>query len=353
MHPYEGLPDERFWSRGVAQRLWSEIRFMSNSRWRIRPGERVASAGSCFAQHIARHLPALGLKHHVVEQAPARLTPERAAELQYGVFSARYGNIYSVRQLRQLIEFAFGVRPLISLSEQTADGWVDLLRPGVQAEGYDSLHDLECDRLYHLECVRRMFLETQVFIFTLGLTEYWYHRDTGIALPVCPGTRVGEFDPQAYGFANARCAEVADDLRWCIDFLAGHNPQLRWIFTVSPVALAATATERHVLLATCASKAVLRAAVDEVVAEHPQCEYFPSLEITSSAASFGQFLDSDLRSISPRGVQLVMRVFREALVEGDGAPPGTARDTDLQVRIRAAVQAECDESFYDPGLRPG
>ena len=48
-----------------------------------------------------------------------------------------------------------------------------------------------------------------------------------------------------------------------------------------------------------------RAAVDEIRSTYVNCEYFPSFEITVSAATFGQFLDSDLRSISPRGVKLV------------------------------------------------
>ena len=101
------------------------------------------------------------------------------------------------------------------------------------------------------------------------------------------------------------------DLRWCVDFVKGLNSTMRWIFTVSPVALAATATQDNVVVATSASKAVLRAAVDDVCLGNDQCAYFPSYEICSSPASFGQFLDSDLRNISPRGVKLVMHVFGE------------------------------------------
>ena len=125
---------------------------------------------------------------------------------------------------------------------------------------------------------------------------------------------------------------------------------MKWIFTVSPVALAATATGQHVLLATTYSKSALRAAVDEICQNHSNCDYFPSYEIILSAANFGQFLDSDLRSISTRGINLVIRVFQSAFVckseNKKAVEPTAARDVDE--RIKFAVKTECDEAFNDP-----
>lgn len=351
MHPYKNLPAERFWKRAVSAQLWSEIDFRSASRFRLASHHRIATAGSCFAGHIARHLDEFGLHHCVIETAPEFMSPERAQQLQYGSFSARYGNIYTVRQLRQLIESAFGVRDDLTLSAREADGWIDLLRPGVQAEGYESLADLESDRAWHLQCVRRLFLEVDCFIFTLGLTEAWYHAPSGSVFPVCPGTMAGRFDPAEHHFVNFRFAEIVEDLHWCISFISQHNAQLKWIFTVSPVALAATATARHVVVATAASKAILRAAVDEVCQAHAHCDYFPSLEIVSSAATFGQFLDADLRNIAPRGVRLVMQNFRQAYAEAGSAPrmaPAPSVDGDIQLQLAQAARRACDESFHDP-----
>ncbi|MCA1937692.1 MAG: GSCFA domain-containing protein [Dechloromonas sp.] len=350
MHPYKELPEDRFWKTAVAGRIWSEVDFKPTTRFKLSPQEKIATAGSCFAQHIAGNLGAFGLNHFITEPAPRILSQERASQLQYGVFSARYGNIYTARQLRQLIEFAFGLRQGSTICEEAGDGWIDLLRPGVQAEGFPSQHDLECDRLFHLECVKRIFLESDCFIFTLGLTEFWYDRGTNLAFPTCPGVRGGTFNPEHHLFANASVSEVVRDLRWCIDFVATQNPKLKWILTVSPVALSATGTTQHVLVASSASKAILRAAAEEIYLAYSCCEYFPSYEITLAPPSFGQFLDSDLRSISSRGVMLAMRLFhRVFLPSTTHFPTLTETSPHLEEQVARAVEAECDEFFNDPG----
>jgi hypothetical protein len=352
MHPYKNLPQESYWRTGVAEKIWSEVNFKPNARFKLGPQDRITTAGSCFAQHMVKNLEGLGLNHYVTEQAPPFLNSKRASELGFGVFSARYGNIYTARQLRQLIEFAFDLRERVMLYAPTANGYVDLLRQNILISRFDNLHDLECDREYHLQCVKTLFLNSKCFIFTLGLTEAWLDSSTQIIFPTCPGTKLGSFNPKSHKFINFRMHEVVEDLRWCIEFLKTHNPSLTWILSVSPVALSATATCEPVLIATATSKAILRAAAEEIYSQFDHCEYFPSLEITSSAASFGQFLTSDLRSISDRGVELVMRIFREAFVSLDTSkvdPPSIDRNP-LNARIEDVVKAECDESFYDPNF---
>jgi hypothetical protein len=257
MHPYKDLPPDRFWRDGVASRIWSEIDFLAETKFKLTASDRIATAGSCFAQHIAKNLGMLDLTHFVAEQPPHLLSARRREELSYGVFSARYGNIYTARQLRQLIEFAFAQREPSGLFAKEKSGWFDLLRPGVQRQGFDTIHDLECDRAFHLDCVARMFLEADCFVFTLGLTEAWYDAATGVVFPVCPGTRIGEFDAAAHRFVNFSFQQILEDMQWCIDFVGRQNPRLKWITTVSPVALAATATRRHVLIANSASKSLL------------------------------------------------------------------------------------------------
>lgn len=353
MHPYNHLPDENFWRQGVFDKIYSDINFKPTTKFKITPNEKVSTGGSCFAQHIAANLSMLGLNHFVTEEAPSILSLQRATELHYSQFSARYGNIYTARQLRQLIEFAFGLRQMSVLAEETDRGWIDLLRPGVCNEGFDSLHDLECDRIFHLSCVRKMLLETHFFIFTLGLTEAWYEVDSNIIFPVCPGTKAGQFDPSRHHFINFTAAQIVEDLRWCIEFINAQNPSMKWIFTVSPVALSATATKQNVLVATAASKGILRAAAEEVFQAYENCEYFPSFEITTSPPSFGQFLNSDLREISPRGVQLVLRVFKRAfgvaaLAEGGNIVVPSSTEVDFEHLVRKAIQAECDEAFNNP-----
>ncbi|HET7795681.1 MAG TPA: GSCFA domain-containing protein [Rhizobacter sp.] len=349
MHPYEHLPDGNFWRKTVSVQSWAELAFKPETKFKLKPSDRIATAGSCFAQHMAKRLATFGLAHHVVETPPAFMGAERARELQYGVFSARYANLYTVRQLRQLIEYAFGLRPEASPVCQDKGRWFDLLRPKITPNGYASLDDLTADRRYHLACVRRMFETCDVFVFTLGLTEGWVEVDSGIVFPVAPGTAAGEFDGSRHAFVNFKHASIEADLAWCLEFIQSVNPALRWILTVSPVPLVATATAQPVLVASSYSKAVLRAAAGDTADAHAHVEYFPSFEIISSVQSFGQYLESDLREVSPRGVNHVMRVFSSSFVEAGAAAARAPepRVPSLHEQVALAAQVECEELLND------
>src|SRR5258708_6032547 len=68
-----------------------------------------APAGPCFAQHFGRELAARG-GHLLLTEDRHPMIPAVIAH-GYGLFSARYGNIYNVRQLKELFEQAVGRRP--------------------------------------------------------------------------------------------------------------------------------------------------------------------------------------------------------------------------------------------------
>ncbi|RYD91958.1 MAG: GSCFA domain-containing protein, partial [Sphingomonadales bacterium] len=106
--PYFTVPREARWAKAVAGRAPAAIDPHFGTRLRITPGDRIASAGSCFAQRISESLQASGYNYFVTEEGAPFLSPERRRELQYGVYSARYGNIYTVLQLLQLFRRAFG-----------------------------------------------------------------------------------------------------------------------------------------------------------------------------------------------------------------------------------------------------
>lgn len=356
MHPYSGLPARHFWKRFVSETAWRDLPFNDRPKFRIARGDRIATAGSCFAQHISRHLAKVGIGTYRPEAAHPLIGDFGAADDtrladSYQLFSCRYGNLYTTRQCLELFEQAFGLRPMIEDFAEHDGRVYDLLRPTVPAQGFSSLAEARADRAYHLGCVRRMFENADVFVFTLGLTESWYHAEQGHTYPMCPGTARGHFDPALHRFRNLSCAEVSADLEALIGHLARVNPRLRLLLTVSPVPLVATNSPHNVLVASSHSKAVLRAACGEVEARHAHVQYFPSYEIISHAASFGQYLHSDLREVTERGVGHVMACFLASVVEPAGAapaepapaappsPPAAAHDTDL----RQALQVECDE----------
>jgi hypothetical protein len=65
--------------------------------------DRIATAGSCFAQHIGAYVRKSDLNSVDSEPAPHGLAADVAKTYGFEMFSARYGNLYTPRQLRQLL----------------------------------------------------------------------------------------------------------------------------------------------------------------------------------------------------------------------------------------------------------
>jgi hypothetical protein len=55
-NPYRSLPDNRFWKRAVATRTAFDLQDLYTKKFEITKKDRIATAGSCFAQYIAQRL---------------------------------------------------------------------------------------------------------------------------------------------------------------------------------------------------------------------------------------------------------------------------------------------------------
>lgn len=354
-HPYTHLPDSAFWRRSVAQPLGPEVDPVVAFDLQIKPETKVATAGSCFAQHIARHLAASGFNYFVPEPGHALIPAEVRKKHGYGLFSCRYGNIYTARQLLQLFQRAFGrFEPQENGWLKDGAVWVDPFRPTAQPNGFISESEMKAERQQHLAAVRRMFQELDVFVFTLGLTECWRSRADGAVFPVCPGVEGGEFRGERYEFYNQPLSDVLDDLTRFRDALAEINPRADILLTVSPVPLVATADPlNHVLAATTYSKAVLRVAAEEMRRRFKNVHYFPSFEIVTGAHSRGAYFADDLRNVLEPGVAHVMRLFMkhasglELGVDTATATRPEEQNNDYLARSQQLVDVECDEVALD------
>ncbi len=312
MKPYEDLPEMAFWRAGVHGADPQAMYAIYQRKWPIEQTDRIATAGSCFAQHIARYLKRNGFTVLDAEPAPRALPESVSREYGFGLYSARYGNVYTVRQLLQLVletrgEFA----PADAIWGQD-DRYYDALRPSVEPNGLDSPEEVLAHRQAHLTAVSRLLRRMDVFVFTLGLTEAWVDMPSGTVYPTAPGTIAGEFSASRHAFKNFSFGEVYEDLVEIRRLLREQNPRIRFLFTVSPVPLTATASGKHVLQATTYSKAVLRAVAGQISTEFEDVDYFPSYEIVTNPAARSAFYGPNLRTIEKAGVESVMRVFFNA-----------------------------------------
>jgi hypothetical protein len=314
----------------------------------------VATAGSCFAQHLSRHLAASGFNFLVTERLHPFIEPDLGQPYNYGVFTARYGNVYTAAQLVQLLQRAYGLFTPVDDAWVTPDGRAfDPYRPAIQPDGFSSLQELQADRTQHFAAVRQAVEQADVFVFTLGLTEAWQNSTDVAVYPVCPGTAAGTFDPERHRFVNFRMSRVLADMITAFDFIRTRNRRIRFIVTVSPVPLVATAEHRHILVSTTYSKSVLRTVCGELDEQFDDVAYFPAYEIITGSFNRGAYFQPDLREVTLAGVQHVMRLFmRHYASDGGSAGPvdddaSRAAGAGLWQAVDAAAVVICDEEMLD------
>ncbi len=345
--PYIGLPDRQFWKKepGIVNgALFDPVGPVPFS---ISRTDKIVTAGSCFAQHVARYLREAGYNYLVTEKAHPVFEPDFAKAFHYGSFSARYGNLYTARQLRQLLERSHGeFEPLaVSWPKGSSGAVVDPFRPQIQPDGFVSEAELLEDRRHHFAAVRRAIAEMDVFVFTLGLTEGWADRRDGAVFPIAPGVAGGVYDPDTVEFRNFSLGETVEDLSFSLDSIRRINPAVRIILTVSPVPLNATFEDRHVFVSTTWSKAVLRLAAEEMLGRYRDCLYFPSYEVITAPHVRGAYFGPDCREVSEEGVNHVMGLFFKHLTDDASGKKSPVKAIDLPQDMVARHLAEMSRAM--------
>lgn len=344
-HPYQHLPEDQYWSSGMAMLAPGLLNPARSHTPKIKPTDKIVTLGSCFAQHIGRHLEQSGFNHLVTEAAPDWMSPEYARQQHYGVYSARYGNVYTPRQAVQLIMRAYGafIPQDQCWKAHATDHWLDPFRPNIPQGGFASGSALIKDREQHFQAVRKALETADYVIYTLGLTEAWQNLEDGAIFPTAPGVFGGRYDPERYGFINFSVAEVIDDLRLLRHKIHNINPTARIILTVSPVALAATYEPKHVWNATTYSKSVLRVAAETLAQQFDNVSYFPAYEIIMSPLNASAYFQDDMRQVNALGVAHVMRAFSQTYMEEECIQTQVANVNSLEHDMGVI----CDETALD------
>lgn len=344
-NPYTNLPGSAFWRTGVVQENPYAVAGLYRKKFTISPDTKIATAGSCFAQHISRHLQINGYNVLDVEPAPPGLAKSLHRRFGFSMYSARYGNIYSVLQLLQLAQEAAGERTPNPIAWQKDGRYVDALRPAVEPEGLASPEEVLEHRKYHISRVKKLFKELDLFIFTLGLTEMWLHQESGTVYPTAPGSIAGTFDDKIYSFKNASFNEIIRDFnafQAILTKLRAGRP-FKLLLTVSPVPLTATASGHHVLAATSYSKSTLRAVAGQLADNQAHIDYFPSYEIVTNPRLHCVSFSDNLRSVRDEAVTMVMQHFFTEHPKRPGKPTPEAADHSQQ----DADDTQCEEALLE------
>lgn len=356
MSPYENSKPSSFWKMSIANKSAFEIDEIYSKRFEISFEDKIATAGSCFAQNIQKYLKLSSYNLYEVEKAPLNLPKDLHASFGYSLFSARYGNIYTVAQLLQLILRSLSKQKITNNIWRKDNRYYDAFRPNIEPLGFKNENELIESRMFHLSSVKKLFSNMDILVFTLGLTETWINKKDGTVYPIAPGIIAGKFDVNEYEFKNFSFDEIYKDFLKVRETIKKiRDPQkkpTKFILTVSPVPLTATASDKHVLVASTYSKSLLRAVAGELYKNFDDVDYFPSFEIITNPASRGIFYDSNLRTVNVHGVETAMKSFfsehqsnkdSSKLIEGEIF-------TEENKKMLAKIDNVCEEQVIEDNL---
>jgi hypothetical protein len=294
----------------------------------IDAGSRVVAFGSCFASNFV-----LWMGDHGFNRGTARSPYEMWLRLGF--------SFENVPVIAQQFRWAFGE------FDSRHALWFDRAKQPVDATE---------DRRLEL---RALLEDADVLILTLGLSEIWYDDATGEPLWRALPTHV--FDEARHRFRVLTVAETTFSLEEIHRLHQQFLPRLKIIFTVSPIRLRATFRPVSAVTANSASKAILRAALDEFLRSHPAelgrtYFYFPSYELVTDVAPEPFMRDG--RHIYPSVVDRTLALFTRhytslpavpsssARAEQDDEDPRTASLLETVRRLEASnaeLQEVCDE----------
>jgi hypothetical protein len=339
-NPYKQLQAHSFW-KNFSKNSYSiqSLPFIDNS---IAGVQKISSAGSCFAANIISYIEQSGLNYIRVETSNDRNNIS-SLEDKYGYnsFSAKYGHIYTVRHLKQLLQRSLGVfSPLQSFWEGPENTFIDPFRPGLKYRA-KSIEEFEKITLNHLKNTLMVFQKSDLFIFTLGLTELWRNKQDGSVYPSCPGTISGEFNDEIYEFYNLSVDDVFQDLTTVKALLNQINPNLKIALSISPVPLFATATNRHISIANNISKSTLVLAVNKFIENNSEIIYIPAFEAVLFCKDKNQNFEKDGRTVKKEVITEIMDSFLRNWNLEINAHSRHASD---EIDVRLYLESECEET---------
>jgi len=284
----------------------------------ISASTRTFAIGSCFARNFV-----VWLAEHGFNQSEER-SP-------YGTLERLMSGFESAAVLAQQFRWAFGEVDASSLL------WIDKNREVVEATEEAKLR------------LRDALLGTDVLIVTLGMSEIWYDQVTGE--PLWRSLTRDKYDPERHVFRIESVERTRHWLEVIESLRRRHAPCLKMIYTVSPIPLAATFRPVSAVTANCASKSILRAALDEFLRSHAdvvgsEVFYFPSYEFVSTL--FASPFQEDNRHITDFVTAKVLAFFAETCCALADARPRTSMEMRENRPLQEALSLARDGHTVTP-----
>lgn len=296
----------------------------------LEAGEKIFTIGSCFARNIEKALASRGFDvvTRRILSAGHTLFKHRANILNnYGVPSI-------LNELRWALDNDHPFDAETNLFELYPDRFVDIHLP---AAIRPASRDEVLERRKVITEITGEVANCRVVVMTLGLTEVWYDRQAELYLNYSPRRALVAKHPDRFELHVLSYADTLAYLRQIVALLQDKcGPAQRILLTVSPVPLTATYTDRDVLVANGLSKAVLRTAADEIIAENDHIDYFPSYESITLSTREAAWED-DQRHVKQAAIDLnISRMIESYVSRG----PQQSANLETQIAKARAALAE-------------
>jgi len=296
MNPFSNIPLRQRYSKAANEKI-TDITLLAT--------ENTVSLGSCFADHIMSQInQRLGGSF----EFPGI---QRIAAKHSGVHdTSRLGNLYTPRQIYELINEVESLSPRYIVYKDKKDLFFDALRPGVIENNYLSVTSCQKARYLIISRLLDKLKSAQQVILTYGFVENWIHKAKNFSVPVLPLVRNASLNADDFIFHKENLNEVISHIGRTVESINKINPKCHIILTVSPVPLMASMQPRHVAESNIASKSTLRAAIDYLKDETKlRFSYFPSYEIVTTASCGGPFLKAPPQhGVTTAGIDTVMSI---------------------------------------------
>ena len=262
---------------------------------------RLVSMGSCFAVEIAHWLQRNSYNYIVSEPNLGDRGTHNS--------SAKWGTIFNTPGFEQVVAWAFGTKTPPMTVYPLGNSFRDPFREDV-TYNMDAVKNLSEIWETHLHRSRIAISRANVIIVTAGLNEVFRYLPTGDYLHRTPWG----MNPLFWEPVFLSVEDNVNFLLTAIDTVREFNPNVMFIFSVSPVPLVRTFQgDLHVAEATALSKSVLRIAMHQVCSKRDDIYYMPSYETVMYPGSLEAWED-DFRHVSPNIVEKVMRTFEKMFV---------------------------------------
>ena len=272
-------------------------------KFKLFPGEKIFTIGSCFARNIETALLNTGF------DVPVKNFKINDGEMPKNISPTDILNEYNPGTILQRIELLVNQTDTnLKAVEMSEDGkYTDLL---LHIYSEPVFIDRLKERREEIRSLYNEILSSQPIVITLGLVECWFDSIDGCYLNKAPSKKNMDISPDRYSLHRMDSQDVLTRLTRAIELINSLDKK-KIIITVSPIPLEATFTDQPAVMANSYSKAVLRIVSEQLRSSFDNVDYFPSYEIVSSGGVFNFYDDNThiTPEIVPNIIKHMLKIY--------------------------------------------